>query len=803
MKFLTIRQIILSSLLLVCSISVASIEEKNLELIKDSVAIVDFSNPILLDMPRGEKSNEMTTMIRTSLKRALKDTDKLEVVTLYTRMIAATTSEEALRLNLDMLPVIEQTALAISEELKDWTALEMKGEEIDWVEIVAKVTDSIIEGSLRPAIKGKTDMSLLSQSIAFGTAAPFMHTKGIPYSVLIKVAKGINYGIPYKFIDSILQSAPPAKQPEIIEKISKNTAYGTIAAAIESSIEYEEIVHAATDAFSSSAITIASQKSLELERIAVLTRYASQGIMTGTVNASTDADLPFGELGAVMITKIEGNVTIKRASSGLIIDKKEIQVGSSIFQDYEIKTGDDGYITLLFSNGTITDLEPNSKMVIDKFTQAPFDAKVEKLSELKNEPSTSQTDLNLQYGNLVFNVKKLNRGSYMNIKSPLGNAAIKGTKGKNSVKIGENGKITGGLALTSGAVDYSRNGTRFSQTQETGTVLGNGQTLQSSTVSIQPGQKITIEANNSDQATNTPALIRADPITSNEAKEISQTTLSQSTTAGETNVNQVSQSIKVVQSKAGTEVTTRVSNTSRIVATGIAGAGISAIKANGIDDPAGQITAASAQGTATGSVLAARDLNLDYVDVAYNISVGTVQGAATKTIEFDSDIENTMDSISKGHEMSVTGYSELAGLFTRSQVLAVEDALKRGRGEGLGRAFEKFPVFDPFILINSQGGNQQVFDPVLTSIVNNNNNNSSSSSSSTIISVIPIVSTPSPAGPTGPTGPVIVSKIDYTTDANLSPLYPTQYTKKFYVKFSDGTEEFTDTNPGNIGDPKP
>lgn len=723
-----------------------SIEEKNLDLIQQSVKQVDFDNPILIDMPRGEKNNLMVNMIRSSLKAALADTDKLEVVTLYTKMIAATTSQEAAKLHLDMLPVIEQTALAISEELKDWPALLKQQEEIDWVEIIAKITDSVIEGCLRPALSAKTDMSLLSQSIAFGTAAPFMQARDTPYSTLIKVAKGINYGIPYKFIDSILSSAPPAKQPEIIEKISRNTAYGTISAAIASGIEYEEIVHAATDAFSSSVITIASQKKIPLDNIATLTRYASQGIMTGTVNATTDTDLPFNELGAVLITKIEGEVKVERASTQQRLAKDEIKQGTTIYQDHNIITGENGRVTLLFSNGTITDLEPNSLLAIKKFTQQPFDVEVDKLSELKNEPSTSQTDLDLRYGNLVFNVKKLNRGSYMNIKSPLGNASIKGTTGRIRVIILQNGRASGGVSLATGAVDFSRGNTFSPSNGSSGVTLNNGESSSGNeTVSIVPGQNIEIKDVNTNNPSS-PVTITANNLNPNDAKDISQTTLTQTKEAGESAMNQISQVLIVVRNVASQEVTQRVSSASRVVAAGIGGAGIGAIRASGLNDPNNMITGATAEGIATGSVLAAKNSNLDFVDVAFNVSMGTVQGAAVKTIEFEADVEAAMDAIGNGHGLAISTLSEMQGLFTRNQILAIGDALNKGRGEGLEFAVTQFPIFDPFIADENKRKVMVIVDPVLTDVRGGNGNSSTNANTTGSGATVIIVDLPVTGG---------------------------------------------------------
>ena len=54
----------------------------------------------------------------------------------------------------------------------------------------------------------------------------------------------------------------------------------------------------------------------------------------------------------------------------------------------------------------------------------------EKLSEMKGEPSASETVLDLELGDMVFDVKKLDKRSSFNIESPVGTAGIRGTSGQ-------------------------------------------------------------------------------------------------------------------------------------------------------------------------------------------------------------------------------------------------------------------------------------------------------------------------------------------------------------------------------------
>jgi hypothetical protein len=93
-----------------------------------------------------------------------------------------------------------------------------------------------------------------------------------------------------------------------------------------------------------------------------------------------------------------------------------------------VTTGKGARVLLVFSNGATVNLAAQSSLAIDEFLQDPFAHPV-KASELAAEPTTSTTKLNLLRGELMSNVKKLNRekGSSFTIQTPVGAAGIRGT----------------------------------------------------------------------------------------------------------------------------------------------------------------------------------------------------------------------------------------------------------------------------------------------------------------------------------------------------------------------------------------
>jgi hypothetical protein len=95
-----------------------------------------------------------------------------------------------------------------------------------------------------------------------------------------------------------------------------------------------------------------------------------------------------------------------------------------------ITTGAGASVVLVFMNGSTVRLGANSRLAIDEFKMDPLaeDLKMSDYSSReKTEPSVSKTALNLSYGELVGDVKHLNKSSSYSVKTPVGAAGIRGT----------------------------------------------------------------------------------------------------------------------------------------------------------------------------------------------------------------------------------------------------------------------------------------------------------------------------------------------------------------------------------------
>jgi hypothetical protein len=115
-------------------------------------------------------------------------------------------------------------------------------------------------------------------------------------------------------------------------------------------------------------------------------------------------------------------------SVGKVLPAKMSGVGSALPEGNVAQAGIGGKIVLLLSNGTVMTLDSQTKLTIREFTQEPFDAAGRKVSDLAAEPSKSNVKLDLDWGSIVVETKKLDRASSLNINSPAGSAGVRGTQ---------------------------------------------------------------------------------------------------------------------------------------------------------------------------------------------------------------------------------------------------------------------------------------------------------------------------------------------------------------------------------------
>ena len=141
---------------------------------------------------------------------------------------------------------------------------------------------------------------------------------------------------------------------------------------------------------------------------------------------------------------IESGIEEKKRASG-----KKASVGQILNIGSIVITSGDSEVMILITNGSLISIGENSRVVLDNLWQTQFTLTNQKINQLTTEPSQSRTSLELDYGDMTVQVKKLNKGSSFSVRSQVGVAGIRGTKFRLSSRDGK-----AELSVTEGVVDY-------------------------------------------------------------------------------------------------------------------------------------------------------------------------------------------------------------------------------------------------------------------------------------------------------------------------------------------------------------
>jgi hypothetical protein len=166
--------------------------------------------------------------------------------------------------------------------------------------------------------------------------------------------------------------------------------------------------------------------------------------------------------GATLVVALNGQVEIMSSFSNYNGDysdknesdsKKLVKDGDILPVGSKIKVSSDSGMTLLFSSGTIARVGENSIFSINEFLQKDFEKSEKKVSELNQEVSQSTLLLNLNVGDLIVDVKKLDKESSLEVRTDLGVAGIRGTSFQLFVS-----EDMSKLSVLSGSVEFKKNG---------------------------------------------------------------------------------------------------------------------------------------------------------------------------------------------------------------------------------------------------------------------------------------------------------------------------------------------------------
>lgn len=164
-----------------------------------------------------------------------------------------------------------------------------------------------------------------------------------------------------------------------------------------------------------------------------------------------------GVRGMIKVAKVVGDVTVTDLATTL---KSKVALNSLVFEGQSIETGANASVVLVLSNGAIVNLKADSHLEVDQFLQNPF-GNTFKVRDATHEPSVSVTKLSLRKGEIISQVKKLNResGSSFTVETPVGAAGIRGTAFSLSyLPVASAGKFV--LSMAEGLIRFSPTGGR-------------------------------------------------------------------------------------------------------------------------------------------------------------------------------------------------------------------------------------------------------------------------------------------------------------------------------------------------------
>lgn len=154
-------------------------------------------------------------------------------------------------------------------------------------------------------------------------------------------------------------------------------------------------------------------------RIPALVRVLLWSILAGLLPLAASAQT---SLGQIIVAKVQGQVT-KIGADGASVALKD---GDPLVESDTVVTAKQSGVVLVFANGSSVKVGSDSRLAVEEFKMDPLTEDV-RPGTLKAEPNKSKTTLNLSYGEMVGDVKKLNSSSTYSIKTPVGAAGIRGT----------------------------------------------------------------------------------------------------------------------------------------------------------------------------------------------------------------------------------------------------------------------------------------------------------------------------------------------------------------------------------------
>ena len=155
--------------------------------------------------------------------------------------------------------------------------------------------------------------------------------------------------------------------------------------------------------------------------------------------------------GVIKVARLTGEVHVTDVATAL---RTRLTQNSIVVDGQVVETGANSSVVLVLSNGAVVNVREDARLEITQYLQNPFSAAY-RVGEAAQEPSVSSTRLMLRKGEIISQVKKLNReaGSSFTVETPVGAAGIRGTAFRiQFTRSGEAGRYV--LALAEGLIQF-------------------------------------------------------------------------------------------------------------------------------------------------------------------------------------------------------------------------------------------------------------------------------------------------------------------------------------------------------------
>ncbi len=181
--------------------------------------------------------------------------------------------------------------------------------------------------------------------------------------------------------------------------------------------------------------------------------------------------------GAILVVRVTGEAYAIVPGDTL---RMPLKTGSLVLAGQIIVTGKNASVMLVLSNGATVTVAGDSVLAVEEFMQQPF-AGAFRVTQLSKEPTSSTTRLHLVKGEIVSEVKKLNKegGSSFSIRTPIGMAGIRGTAFRMTF-LNDGGRGTFDLVMLEGEIEMRFTG------RTAPVVVPQGRQLRIGNISIDP-----------------------------------------------------------------------------------------------------------------------------------------------------------------------------------------------------------------------------------------------------------------------------------------------------------------------------